>query len=190
MSIFWGGFKSRRKTQHCIHEYQSRQPEEPSEEPILETTNQLPHHVETATTLEVKPSDATEVNPSVTPPIARDSKGRCQICRNEQLAARKYRIRLIIGKLQVVQALFPCHTVPFEYDLKILGIFFPFALQALDTTIVASALSRVASDFGNYLTLSIDMPTNFIRRTETDELHYLNIQFVLCYLYPLLGSDW
>jgi hypothetical protein len=33
------------------------------------------------------------------------------------------------------------------------------------------------------------MPTDFGRRTEADELHYLNIQFVLCYLYPLLGSD-
>lgn len=112
MSILCGGFKSRRKTQHCIHEYQGRQPEEPSEEPIFETTNQLPPHVEAGTTLEVKPSDATEVNPSVTQPIARDSKGRCQICRNEQLAARRYRIRLIIGMLQGFQALVLCYTGP------------------------------------------------------------------------------
>jgi hypothetical protein len=112
MSIPWGGFKSRRKTLHCIHEYQGRQPEEPSEEPILETTNQLPRHVGAATSLEVKPSDVTEVNPSVTQPIARDSKDRCQLCRNEQLAARRYRIRLIIGKVQSFQALVLCDTGP------------------------------------------------------------------------------
>lgn len=53
----------------------------------------------------------------------KDAKGRCQICRQEQLAARKYRIRLIAG------------------------IFFPFTLQALDVTIVASALPWIASDF-------------------------------------------
>ncbi len=110
MRIFGGGFRSRRKTQHCIHEYQGRQPEEPSEGPMLETTNQLPRHMEAATSLEVNPSDATEANPSVTQPIARDSKGRCQICRNEQLAARRYRIRLIVGKLQVFRAIFLCYT--------------------------------------------------------------------------------
>lgn len=36
-----------------------------------------------------------------------------------------------------------------NYQWKlILGLFGPFALQALDTTIVASALSRIADDFG------------------------------------------
>jgi hypothetical protein len=119
MSFFWGGFKGRDKSHHCIHEHQAIQPEEPVEEPILapKTPSKQP------------PSDgdtAVKLSGAGVQPIARDSKGRCQICRQEQLAARRYRVRLIIG------------------------IFFPFALQALDTTIVASALSRVASEFGEY----------------------------------------
>ncbi|RAL61553.1 hypothetical protein DID88_009592 [Monilinia fructigena] len=47
----------------------------------------------------------------------------CKKCREEKLAARNYRIKLIIG------------------------LFFPFTIQALDTTIVASALPWIASDF-------------------------------------------
>lgn len=50
----------------------------------------------------------------------------CQKCREERLAARNYRIKLIIG------------------------LFFPFAIQALDTTIVASALPWIASDFSKF----------------------------------------
>lgn len=52
-----------------------------------------------------------------------DPKGRCQVCREEKLAARSYRVKLIVG------------------------LFFPFALQALDVTIIASALPWIASDF-------------------------------------------
>jgi hypothetical protein len=175
MSLFWGRFKSRDKTHHCIHEHQSTQPEEPIEEPILETTTQLPTYV-----------GAAEVNASGVEalPIARDSKGRCQLCRQEQLAARGYRIRLITGASQ-----FPEHSRP-VHCLGEVGIFFPFALQALDTTIVASALSRVASDFGEYLPISTDMPIDCTRRTKTDELHHLDVQSVFCYIYPLLGSDY
>ncbi|KUJ08500.1 MFS general substrate transporter [Mollisia scopiformis] len=55
---------------------------------------------------------------------APDAKGRCTICRKEQLTARKYRFKLIVG------------------------IFFPFALSALDVTIIASALPWIAIDFG------------------------------------------
>lgn len=59
------------------------------------------------------------------PPTKDVTEERCQICREEQLAARRYRIRLI------------------------LGLFFPFTLQALDVTIIASALTWIASDFRN-----------------------------------------
>ena len=52
--------------------------------------------------------------------------GPCEICRKEQLAARSYRIKLIIG------------------------LFVPFALQALDVTIIASALPWIASDFSKF----------------------------------------
>lgn len=47
----------------------------------------------------------------------------CQACRDEKVAARKYRIKLLVGLL------------------------FPFAIQALDVTIVASALPWIAKDF-------------------------------------------
>lgn len=123
MSLLWGGFKSRDKTRHCIHQERSAQLVEPQEEPILEA-KQPPNQAATAHAVDVNPSGVDKGNN--VQPIARDSKGRCQICRQEQLAARRYRMRLIIG------------------------IFFPFALQALDTTIVASALSFIASDFGKY----------------------------------------
>lgn len=53
-----------------------------------------------------------------------DAKGRCTLCRQEQLTARRYRLKLIIG------------------------VFFPFALSALDVTIIASALPWIALDFG------------------------------------------
>jgi hypothetical protein len=98
MSLFWGGFKSRDKTHHCIHEHQSAQPEEPVEEPILEATNQPPDYVGAG--------NAPEVNPSggQVQAIARDSKGRCQLCRKEQLAARRYRVRLIIGTSQFLRS--------------------------------------------------------------------------------------
>ncbi|KAH8820521.1 hypothetical protein F5884DRAFT_52681 [Xylogone sp. PMI_703] len=49
--------------------------------------------------------------------------GKCPLCRADQLAARRYRIRVIFG------------------------LMFPFILQALDTTIIASALPWIASDF-------------------------------------------
>ena len=113
MSLLWGEYKSRKKVHHCIHDEQSIQPEQ--EVPALEVTSRQPVATADAHV------DSSAVNDAE--PIARDSKGRCLTCRQEQLAARKYRNRLIIG------------------------LFFPFALQALDTTIVASALSWIASDF-------------------------------------------
>jgi hypothetical protein len=72
---------------------------------------------------DVESSDIQVLQSTETPSAQTDEKGRCVICRQEQIAARKYRWRLIIG------------------------LFFPFALQALDVTIVASALPWIASDF-------------------------------------------
>lgn len=54
------------------------------------------------------------------------SEEQCQTCRKKQLAARRYRIKIIVG------------------------LFFPFALQALDVTIIASALPWIASDFRRF----------------------------------------
>jgi hypothetical protein len=49
--------------------------------------------------------------------------GPCVLCKQEKKAARVYRWKLIAG------------------------LFFPFSVQALDTTIVAGALPFIASDF-------------------------------------------
>lgn len=49
--------------------------------------------------------------------------GPCVLCKEEKHAATKYRWKLIAG------------------------LFFPFSVQALDTTIVAGALPFIASDF-------------------------------------------
>ncbi|KAH8907081.1 MFS general substrate transporter [Coniochaeta sp. PMI_546] len=57
-------------------------------------------------------------------------KGRCTACKSEKSAARTYRWKLI------------------------LGLIFPFALQALDVTIIASALPWIAVDFGEVAQLN------------------------------------
>ena len=56
-----------------------------------------------------------------------DGKGRCLACRQEKLSARRYRCKVIVG------------------------LIFPFALQALDVTIIASAFPWIATDFGMYM---------------------------------------
>jgi hypothetical protein len=62
------------------------------------------------------------------PPL--DQKGKCTACKSEKSAARTYRWKLIIG------------------------LIFPFALQALDVTIIASALPWIAVDFGEVAQLN------------------------------------
>ena len=59
----------------------------------------------------------------------------CIVCKEEKRAARKYRWTLIAG------------------------LFLPFSLQALDSTIVASALPFIASDFRKSL---LESPINVI----------------------------
>ncbi|KAL8335600.1 hypothetical protein RB598_009677 [Gaeumannomyces tritici] len=61
-----------------------------------------------------------EAEAQTEPPI---SSGKCESCRDEARAATKYRIKIICG------------------------LMLPFALQALDVTIVASALPWIAKDF-------------------------------------------
>jgi hypothetical protein len=130
MSLLWAAYKRRNKPRQCIHHEQSIQRLEPAESTTFSATLKTPkqdeprpHHVASGDPAAVDPSNVEEHHVQQT---ARDPKGRCQTCRQEKLAARHYRIRLIIG------------------------IFFPFALQALDTTIVASALPWIASDFSKY----------------------------------------
>lgn len=59
-----------------------------------------------------------------------DEKGNCVACKTEKRAARVYRWKVI------------------------LGLVLPFALQALDTTIIASALPWIAVDFGEVAQLN------------------------------------
>jgi hypothetical protein len=84
----------------------------------LENKDALNHDSQPEVT-EVAPNG--EQNDPGTQPVRNLSEP--QISREERLAARRYRILLIIG------------------------LFFPFALQALDVTIIASALPWIASDF-------------------------------------------
>ena len=60
-----------------------------------------------------------------------DDDGQAEISRRAKIAARHYRVRIIAG------------------------LFFPFALQALDTTIIASALPWIASDFSVYCPMKL-----------------------------------
>jgi len=94
MSFFWRAFKNKSGVHHCIHEQQSAEPAQTGrEEPVLETAVVRPLNHE-------NPSDTAEASPNgvVDQEITRDSNGRCLICRQEQLAARRYRIRVIIGQ--------------------------------------------------------------------------------------------
>lgn len=112
MGIIYSIQKRKKKgPQKCIHQAQ---------QPILENeTSEDNNHVTQSGV-----TRAVGASPGL------DAKGRCQICREQQLTARRYRIRLVIG------------------------LFFPFALSALDVTIVASALPWIATDFSRSCTVS------------------------------------
>src|SRR4051812_1701367 len=118
MALLW----RRKKKSHpsCIHRLQRSESQQVAA--IAEVSEDL---------VQTSPAQTqdTEVVTSIEP---LDSKGRCQRCRKEQIGARRYRTKLIIG------------------------LFFPFALQALDTTIIASALPWIASDFRKFRSLSIN----------------------------------
>ena len=99
--------------------------------------------------------DLSEVAEHDAQPIPRDSKGRCRICWQEKLAARHYQIRLIIG------------------------IFFPFALQALDVIIVASALPFLASDLVSILWYNLGTSANSLS-DELSTMIWIILAFSLC----------
>lgn len=63
------------------------------------------------------------IDMSTSVPETKGTQEECPLCKADRLAARRYTIKIIVS------------------------LFFPFALQALDTTIVASALPWIASDF-------------------------------------------
>ncbi|TLS25964.1 hypothetical protein PpBr36_07455 [Pyricularia pennisetigena] len=68
-----------------------------------------------------------------TPQSSQTKDSKCEACIEEKRAARKYRLKLV------------------------LGLIFPFALQALDVTIVASALPWIAKDFSKSLSFSVNI---------------------------------
>ncbi|KAI6354597.1 hypothetical protein MCOR25_008541 [Pyricularia grisea] len=76
----------------------------------------------TPTSVAVAAPDAEPERHS-TPQSSQITDSKCEACVEEKRAARKYRFKLVIG------------------------LIFPFALQALDVTIVASALPWIAKDF-------------------------------------------
>lgn len=113
----------KKRKQKKLAAQNSEAAEAPSTSPASEApeNKDVSHHVSRSEP-EVIPSttDGEKTNPA-TPPARKDSEP--QMTREEKLTARHYRIRLIIG------------------------LFCPFALQALDVTIIASALPWIASDF-------------------------------------------
>jgi hypothetical protein len=105
----------------CAHQLQGPLPYHPAGQPSAKDKLSADHIFQTDFAEVSTTTDHEQANVSLDED--RDCKGRCKICRAEQLAARRYRTKLIIG------------------------LFCPFALQALDVTIVASALPWIASDF-------------------------------------------
>ncbi|KAF4621880.1 hypothetical protein G7Y89_g14463 [Cudoniella acicularis] len=111
----------RRKNQNkkCAHHQQPAL----AVEPQVESDGDVEAKISPANVVD---DNEITIEPGNQPPEAKNEDGICSICQEEQLAAtaaRRYRIRLIAG------------------------LFFPFALQALDVTIIASALPWIASDF-------------------------------------------
>jgi hypothetical protein len=89
----------------------------------LDTLNGMPADMsDFATSPQLKESDPPK-NLAVDSGASPGDIGPCVICKEEKRAARIYRWKLIGG------------------------LFFPFSVQALDTTIVAGALPFIASDF-------------------------------------------
>lgn len=114
------GFILKRKAKEnkplaCQHQHQSPGAAEPQ-----------PHGAETANGHAEK-----ENNEHLQTTVLTDRKDKCTICRQEHLAAREYRWKLIAG------------------------IFFPFAISALDVTIIASALPWIAIDFGQFISFLV-----------------------------------
>ena len=118
MGLLWN---RKKETRLCVHLAQESEESTSKGEQSVEI-KQSPSQVPQVDAVEVdlRPDNDIPTAPSAT----KDSKGRCQTCRQEKLAARRYRWRIIAG------------------------LIFPFALQALDVTIIASALSWIASYFG------------------------------------------
>ena len=94
--------------------------EGPSDTSTALENKEGPHHVSQSEVIAITTS-SEQNDPVISAPR---QNVEAQLSRQEKKAARRYRIRLIIG------------------------LFFPFALQALDVTIIASALPWIASDFG------------------------------------------
>lgn len=97
--------------------------------------------------------------------------GPCTLCKEEKRRERIYRWKLIGG------------------------LFLPFSVQALDTTIVAGALPFIASDFRTwlYLYLFTSRPPLIYplltphRPTRPAELDRYRLQPHLCHLHPSMG---
>jgi hypothetical protein len=95
-----------------------------------------------------------------------DGGASCEVCQYEKKALKKYRWKLIIG------------------------LFLPFLVQSLDSTIIAGALPYIASDFRKSSSikrhmLSIKLTSD--RPTLPTKLDYLSIQTHFRDIHPILG---
>jgi hypothetical protein len=89
MALLW----NRKKETHlCVHQAQEFEESASRGEQSVEA-KQSGNRAREAGVIEVDPSAGNDI----APPATKDAKGRCQTCRQEKLAARKYRWRIIAG---------------------------------------------------------------------------------------------
>jgi hypothetical protein len=122
MALFWRGTGRKKPKQLCTHQRQDLQEQptlviEPKTSQLIDDSGNVP--MESAT-------ERDEIKPKTGELRSTDAAGLtapCAVCKDEKRAARRYRWKLIAG------------------------LFFPATVQALDTTIIASALPFIGSEF-------------------------------------------
>lgn len=134
--FLWGTKKAKEPPKPCEHKRRAIQDATLVESGIGETASNVPEIEPVQNTIPIQNTGLIQpgveksagTSPEVVPAqdipiVTTDTNQPCSICREEKLAARRYRWKII------------------------LGLFFPYAIQALDLTIVAGALPFIASDF-------------------------------------------
>ena len=108
-----------------------------------------------------------DVSRDIDKSFSSDGDSSCEVCQYEKKALTKYRWKLIIG------------------------LFLPFLVQALDSTIIAGALPYIASDFREYSSIRRHIPSVKLisnRPNLSTELDRLSIQAHICDIHPVLGA--
>lgn len=89
---------------------------------------------------------------------------KCLICKDERSAMNKYRLKLMAG------------------------LFLPFLVQSLDTTIIATALPFIASDFRKYSNAPPDFTDIMNRSAFPTELDCIGVQPYFSDIHSILGA--